>query len=1505
MRLSKERKLVWIATTASVALLVWASCGVMGEKSGSGTSGRGLLGCWKFDEGAGDEALDTSGNDHHGEIHGAEWVRGKFGNALHFGGQEAYVQIPQVAGLDGSNELTVEAWVYWEGGGRYPNIVTAGRWCPGGFLIFVADNGCSFRMGKPAGTFGKDWTETSSSLAQFTPGQWYHLVSTFKRPVISTYLNGKLVGSANWDYPVGYSGDLMVGTWYPGSQSHQGLIDEVRIYNRSLSADEVRMSFDKEADTRMKPLAPGEKPYEKIVTPTQAEKTAVTLENQQVRLLLDAKARVVGIVDRKSGKDYAAKTPPYFALLRKDGKEYRPTACALNQGQLRVDFGKNGSAVLDVNGKKQYFVVKVRSVTGDDVESLSYLSVRVKPAKQVSWMSGQAADDEFAFCLRTLNLQSEVKIDGNPPLLRATCFNKHGLEGAGAILATCPPSQLRPVLQEAFRAEGVLTSPLGGPSALDAPENRYSYLFSSVSEKNVDEWIELAKRSGTPIIHLGSWEKSLGHYEPHPSLFPRGLAGLKQVADKIHAAGLKISMHTLTGCIAPQDPFITPVPDKRLAKDKVFTLSQPLDEKATEVFTEEPLSDMDTVWGYASRGNYVQVGDELIQFSGYTDKPPYKFTGCTRGALGTKVAAHAKGAQVGHLFAYYGCFYPDADSTLVDEIADCIARVANECRMDLIYEDGSEGMPGGWHGVATMRAAIVKRINHPIRVEASEWGYHSWSFHSCIGAWDYPCWALKRFIDLHCKESEAYRLKHLLPGHLGWWVILGPANDYDGEMPEDIEYLCSKAIGYNLSSSFQGVSPERKPWNARQDEYLTKIGQYERLRMAGYFSEAVREKLKTPKEEYRLSQSADGEWQLTPTDYTAHKVTGLTNGSTAWTMKNRFGQQPAKLRIQALYGVAPYDSPSALTLADFSTPDQFIPSATSDVTATFRLSKDQVKVGTASGCLEASSKAKNPLGAWAKANRIISPEVSLGKCGALGLWVYGDGKGELLNVQLTDSPVYYHGAFDEHYIDVDFTGWRYFELPIRERDAERYGDYVWPYGNIYSIYRTPLMRDHVQGLNFYFNNIPTGESVKCYVSSVKALPVVKVKLTNPSVMINGHKLTFPVTLESGQYLELESMADCRLYDERGELIQRVTPQGDLPTMAAGDNAVEFSCLGPEGHNARANVTLITQGKSLRGVAPKEKIDWKWLKAEYDEPRIIQSLDGKQNVWETICRKDARDARIQFEVIVDRVGKTGAGYDDPNALTVESFDDLSRFADSPDNQFAKYVWDSEHKGVGDKPGVTHKLEQSSQVTKVGKSSLRFTATSARKDDAGWCAQGERFNTPLDLSKCKALGFWIYGDGNGESLKLQLRDLNGAWQDMVTPIDFTGWKYVEFDLGSTAGIDLSKIEYAIIFYNNLPGGKTVTCHVDDIRALREVGVLRNPSVSIAGKRVTFPVALSAGERLVYRSPKDCRVYSRDGSVRQLAGSPSPTGLKPGRNSVAFGLGDGNAQEFQVRVMTSKAY
>ena len=168
---------------------------------------------------------------------------------------------------------------------------------------------------------------------------------------------------------------------------------------------------------------------------------------------------------------------------------------------------------------------------------------------------------------------------------------------------------------------------------------------------------------------------------------------------------------------------------------------------------------------------------------------------------------------------------------------------------------------------------------------------------------------------------------------------------------------------------------------------------------------------------------------------------------------------------------------------------------------------------------------------------------------------------------------------------VDFRGWRYLELLLRERDAHGHGQYVWPYGGHSTIYRRPLMRKYINGLNLYFNNLPPRGGVTCFLSPIKALPTKKVKLRNPAIEIGGRRVVFPVALESGAYIEFESESDCRLYSERGELIGRIQPEGERPLLAAGNNEATFTCEGPDGYRARANVTVISQGEPLGGKRP--------------------------------------------------------------------------------------------------------------------------------------------------------------------------------------------------------------------------------------------------------------------------------------------------------------------------------
>jgi hypothetical protein len=160
---------------------------------------------------------------------------------------------------------------------------------------------------------------------------------------------------------------------------------------------------------------------------------------------------------------------------------------------------------------------------------------------------------------------------------------------------------------------------------------------------------------------------------------------------------------------------------------------------------------------------------------------------------------------------------------------------------------------------------------------------------------------------------------------------------------------------------------------------------------------------------------------------------------------------------------------------------------------------------------------------------------------------------------------------------LDFEGWRYFELV--EPEGIRYTHYDWPYGHPYAMFREKVLFDKIQTASLWINDVEPGSEVTCALSTVKALPTVEIVLKNPSIQIGNKTIHFPVELASGQYLEFVSPKECYHYGRKGELIQKITPTGDVPTLESGSNELRFNC---ETDNAkpRARVTVMAFGQGL-------------------------------------------------------------------------------------------------------------------------------------------------------------------------------------------------------------------------------------------------------------------------------------------------------------------------------------
>ena len=233
-------------------------------------------------------------------------------------------------------------------------------------------------------------------------------------------------------------------------------------------------------------------------------------------------------------------------------------------------------------------------------------------------------------------------------LLQATAVREVKLTGVGAALITTRPETL---LDRIDGLESDFDLPRGVKSRR-REEIRYSYLWlSSVSTKDIDDYIAIARKAGFRGIQI-YWPamfKTLGHY-PWRDEYPNGMADLQTITRKIKEAGMIAGFHIQHPKVSLSDRYVSPVPDHRLNLARIFTLAAPLDEKSTTIAVEENPEGCDLLTAVMyEQSKILKIGRELVEYTDYTTRRPYQFTGCKRGALATQSSAHPLGCKFGLL----------------------------------------------------------------------------------------------------------------------------------------------------------------------------------------------------------------------------------------------------------------------------------------------------------------------------------------------------------------------------------------------------------------------------------------------------------------------------------------------------------------------------------------------------------------------------------------------------------------------------------------------------------------------------------------------------------------------------------------------------------------------------------------------------------------------------------------------------------------------------------------
>lgn len=228
----------------------------------------GLVGYWSFDDGTGTKATDFSGLGYTGTIAGTpNWVNGRFGKALNFDASTNYVDLGNPTAMRATS-CTVSAWIKTPpAADNDENLLGVSKGAAGTDSFTVefgtnATNGIANEL-IYVSHVGSDFSEeayVTTNRAELFDNRWHHVVVT-EDTSTHIYLDGvskTVTTGVNADTGA-CMGDVNLDTFrignilWAGSNINffNGSIDDVRVYNRALSATEIANLYQRSASVRV------------------------------------------------------------------------------------------------------------------------------------------------------------------------------------------------------------------------------------------------------------------------------------------------------------------------------------------------------------------------------------------------------------------------------------------------------------------------------------------------------------------------------------------------------------------------------------------------------------------------------------------------------------------------------------------------------------------------------------------------------------------------------------------------------------------------------------------------------------------------------------------------------------------------------------------------------------------------------------------------------------------------------------------------------------------------------------------------------------------------------------------------------------------------------------------------------------------------------------------------------------------------------------------------------
>jgi hypothetical protein len=609
-------------------------------------------------------------------------------------------------------------------------------------------------------------------------------------------------------------------------------------------------------------------------------------QSSGVHLALDGTGRIVSIKDALGG-EWAEKTEPGFLLqLVLAGKTVAPVHAIVDRNVIILSFPGGKIARIVEDDRRSYLRYELTDISagvdaviwgpvnttvndtiGQCVGVVRNVSVAIGiQGLNAKTSGGQLVNEEGAVFDRgstavprpfgsslqafTVNrsMARKITVWGRWEKVPVPAIQDGQLKGSAIALFACRPANVLAEIETITRQEHLPYPKLAGDWIKHSPAPGLPYMITSFSESNVDSFLRLAKRMGMAGVYHEDPFDTWGNFRLKKELFPHGRAGFKVCATRAHAMGLRLGFHVLSNFITTNDAYVTPKPDPRLASAGIDTLGEALSTAATEIVVRDTF-----YFAMRSDLNTVMIGDELIRYMSVTPTPPYRLTGCTRGAFGTTASSHPAGSAVSRLIDHgYKVFFPDWQ--LQKEMAGNIARFINETGADQMDFDGHEGTYAtgmGDYSLGVFAEEVFRLADHPVVFGSSRANHYFWHVDDYLN-WGEPWYGGFRESqsDYRIANQRFYEANYL-PNMLGWFLLSATTTT------ADIDWMLARAAGFHAGYALVVRKDALK--NPFLEEIVSHIQAWTEATKKGLFTEEQKAWMRDPGNDVALDlRGAEG-----------------------------------------------------------------------------------------------------------------------------------------------------------------------------------------------------------------------------------------------------------------------------------------------------------------------------------------------------------------------------------------------------------------------------------------------------------------------------------------------------------------------------------------------------------------------------------------------------------------------------------------------------------------------